>query len=148
VFVNCRNVTVRGVSFVDALALRLLSETAADPLALSNYTILLPTRRARRALSDAFLRQSDGRPLLLPRIVPLGDLDPDEFGIDEVDLVFLGGPEPDGLRVLYAGDGLSSEQLLGDEPLDPLRFRLRGDLKSRRAPSVRAEGQHTDRLMK
>src|SRR5262249_42528018 len=52
--------------------------TSGDPLRLARYTILLPTRRSRRALDEAFLRQSDGRPLLLPRTLPLGDLDPDE----------------------------------------------------------------------
>jgi ATP-dependent helicase/nuclease subunit B len=75
-----------GVSFVDALAAGLLAETAGDPLVLARYTVLLPTRRARRALDDAFLRQSDGRPLLLPRTLPLGDLDADEAllaGVDE-----------------------------------------------------------------
>jgi ATP-dependent helicase/nuclease subunit B len=70
-----------GVSFVDALAAGLLAETGGDPLALARYTILLPTRRARRALDDAFLRQSDGRPLLLPRTLPLGDLDPDDVAL-------------------------------------------------------------------
>ena len=70
-----------GVSFVDALAAGLLAETAGDPLRLARYTILLPTRRARRALDDAFLRQADGRPLLLPRTLPLGDLDPDEVAL-------------------------------------------------------------------
>ncbi len=75
-----------GVCFVDALAAALLAETSAEPLALTRYTILLPTRRARRSLAEAFLRQGDGRPLLLPRMMPLGDLDPDEaelFGGDE-----------------------------------------------------------------
>src|SRR5215813_10565451 len=74
-----------GVSFVDALAAGLLAETSGDPLRLARYTILLPTRRSRRALDEAFLRQSDGRPLLLPRTLPLGDLDPDEamFADDE-----------------------------------------------------------------
>src|SRR5215475_745142 len=70
-----------GVSFVDALAAGLLAETSGDPLALARYTILLPTRRARRALDDAFLRQADGRPLLLPRTLPLGDLDPDDVAL-------------------------------------------------------------------
>src|SRR5215813_13911473 len=70
-----------GVSFVDALAAGLLAETSGDPLALARYTILLPTRRARRALDDAFLRQADGRPLLLPRTVPLGDIDPDDVAL-------------------------------------------------------------------
>lgn len=75
-----------GVCFVDALAAALLAETSTEPLALTGYTILLPTRRARRSLAEAFLRQGDGRPLLLPRMMPLGDLDPDEaelFGGEE-----------------------------------------------------------------
>jgi ATP-dependent helicase/nuclease subunit B len=75
-----------GICFVDALAAALLAETSAEPLVLTRYTILLPTRRARRSLAEAFLRQGDGRPLLLPRMMPLGDLDPDEaelFGSDE-----------------------------------------------------------------
>lgn len=37
--------------------------------------ILLPTRRAARSLAEAFLRASNGRPLLLPRITALGALD-------------------------------------------------------------------------
>ena len=37
--------------------------------------ILLPTRRAARTLVDAFLRVSNGAPMLLPRITALGALD-------------------------------------------------------------------------
>ncbi|MDE0387371.1 MAG: double-strand break repair protein AddB [Rhodospirillales bacterium] len=71
------------VSFVDALAGGLLagrpiSLDRGDPLALSRLTILLPTRRACRALRLAFLRAAPGRALLLPRIRPLGDIDEDE----------------------------------------------------------------------
>ena len=51
-----------------------------DPLALSRVTILLPTRRACRALGEAFLRQCASGAMLLPRIRPLGDLDEDEVG--------------------------------------------------------------------
>ena len=36
---------------------------------------MCPTRRAARGLSQAFLEQSGGRPLLMPRILPLGGLD-------------------------------------------------------------------------
>ena len=63
-----------GVSFVDALARGLLAR-AGDPLELARGTVLLPTRRACRALQEAFLRASDGRALLLPRLLPLGDGD-------------------------------------------------------------------------
>jgi ATP-dependent helicase/nuclease subunit B len=74
-----------GVGFVDALAAALLAESASDPLALADMTVLLPTRRSARALQEALLRRSDGRPLLLPRLQPLGDVDADalELGAGE-----------------------------------------------------------------
>jgi len=78
-----------GLSFVDILAAHLLAEAGGDPLALAEMEVLLPTRRACRALSDAFLRLSGGRPLLLPRLKPLGDLDGEEAdpaGDDPLDL--------------------------------------------------------------
>jgi ATP-dependent helicase/nuclease subunit B len=62
------------VSFLDAIAAEWLNADP-DPLAVSQGLILLPTRRAARALAEAFLRVSAGRPLLLPRIVALGALD-------------------------------------------------------------------------
>ncbi|HSR72607.1 MAG TPA: double-strand break repair protein AddB, partial [Kiloniellales bacterium] len=68
-----------GVSFVDALATGLLGRFGADPLALSRVTLLLPTRRACRALQDAFLRASGGQALLLPRLQALGDIDAEEL---------------------------------------------------------------------
>ncbi len=57
--------------FLDTLARCWLKE-AGDP---SRGLILLPTRRAARALADAFLRAGGGRPLLLPRITAFGALD-------------------------------------------------------------------------
>lgn len=58
--------------FLEMLARRWLEHAGADP---SRGLILLPTRRAARGLADAFLRVSDGRPLLLPRITAFGALD-------------------------------------------------------------------------
>ena len=79
--------------FLDTLAARLLADANRDPLALSRLTVLLPTRRAGRALSEAFLRQCGNKPLLLPRLVPVGDLDAeelaflaDEAGVEGLDL--------------------------------------------------------------
>ena len=71
--------------FADALVDGLLHGGVIDrveeaPLTLSQATILLPTRRACRALREAFLRQSDSGAMLLPRIRPIGDLDEDEVG--------------------------------------------------------------------
>ena len=68
-----------GAGFADALAAGLMARAEGDPLALSRMLILVPTRRGGRALREAFLRLSDGRPLLLPRMMPLGDLDADEI---------------------------------------------------------------------
>lgn len=48
-----------------------------DTLALPRWTILLPTRRAVRALTEAFLKVSGGASMLLPAIRPLGDVDED-----------------------------------------------------------------------
>jgi len=63
------------IPFVDALATYWLRRAGADPLEVADGLILLPTQRAARALNEAFLRQSGGRPLLLPRIAALGALD-------------------------------------------------------------------------
>ncbi len=74
-----------GVPFVDALAEGMLAEAGGDPLRLAEMTVLLPTRRAGRALREAFLRLGDGRALLLPRMTPLGDVDADELVIAPAD---------------------------------------------------------------
>ena len=60
-----------GVPFLDALARGLLEDGA-------DATVLLPNRRACRALADAMLRASPGGALLLPSIVPIGDIGLDE----------------------------------------------------------------------
>ncbi|MEK9968051.1 MAG: double-strand break repair protein AddB [Ferrovibrio sp.] len=70
-----------GRPFLDLLARGILRQHGADPLKLSAVTVLLPTRRACRALAEAFLRQGDGTALLLPVIRPLGDVDEDELDL-------------------------------------------------------------------
>jgi ATP-dependent helicase/nuclease subunit B len=66
-----------GAPFLDALAAHWLNRHGDAPLA--EGLILLPTRRAARALSEAFLRATDGRPLLLPRVAAIGA--PDEAAL-------------------------------------------------------------------
>src|ERR1700758_2540420 len=51
----------------------------ADPLALAAATLYLPTRRACRLARDAFLDVLGTEAALLPRIVPIGDIDEDEI---------------------------------------------------------------------
>lgn len=50
-----------------------------EPLELARATLYLPTRRACRLARDVFLAHLDGDAAILPRIVPLGDLDEDEI---------------------------------------------------------------------
>ncbi|HXQ50722.1 MAG TPA: double-strand break repair protein AddB [Stellaceae bacterium] len=68
-----------GRPFLDSLVAGLMARAGDDPVALARGTILLPTRRAARALAEAFLRASAGRPLLLPRLAAVGDLDAEEL---------------------------------------------------------------------
>lgn len=70
-----------GIPFLEALAAGILRQYGSAPEDLARITILLPTRRACRSLSDAFLRAADGAPLLLPVIRPLGDADEDELDL-------------------------------------------------------------------
>lgn len=74
-----------GVNFATALVDGVLDQAHTlygdDPAALSRFRILLPTRRGCRVIRDTFLRQSGGRPLILPRLHALGDVDEDELSL-------------------------------------------------------------------
>ncbi len=59
----------------------ILEEAGDDPLALAQYKILLPTRRGCRVVRDMFLRMSEGKPLILPTLQTLGDIDEDELSL-------------------------------------------------------------------
>ncbi len=75
-----------GVPFAKALAAQILLETKNDPALLAAYRIFLPSRRACRNLREAFLVETAGRPLLLPHMQSLGD-------VDEEELIFADLPE-------------------------------------------------------
>ncbi|MGL5363866.1 MAG: double-strand break repair protein AddB [Bosea sp. (in: a-proteobacteria)] len=76
-----------GVPFLETLTQALLHNELgidadwSDPATLASTTIYLPTRRAARALTSILAHQAGGRAVLLPRIVPLGDVDEAETGI-------------------------------------------------------------------
>ncbi len=73
--------------FLDDLAYGLHAELAAvDPEVLADAVVLVPTRRAARALAEAFVRAGQGRALLLPQILALGDLDEGEPPFEPSDL--------------------------------------------------------------
>jgi len=49
---------------IDGFAPDIATKIAADPFALSDIKVLLPTRRAARALKAAFGEVTDGAPML------------------------------------------------------------------------------------
>ena len=70
-------------------------EARSSPAALADATLYLPTRRAVRVAREVFLDELKADAAVLPRIVPLGDIDEDELA--------------------FAGE---AEQLDGGAPLD------------------------------
>ncbi|PLK26271.1 double-strand break repair protein AddB [Novosphingobium sp. TH158] len=67
--------------FADALVAGLLPRYGEGDLGLARLTLLLPSQRAIRTVTEAFVRLSgeqDRRGLLLPRMAAVGDLDIDE----------------------------------------------------------------------
>lgn len=90
-----------GCSFGDQLAAGLLQRYRTAPEDLASVRLLLPTRRACRTMQEAFLRQTGGKPLLLPHMQPLGDVDEVELGLHTA--------------------GMGEMQLSLPRPLSPLR---------------------------
>ncbi|PKQ07168.1 MAG: double-strand break repair protein AddB [Alphaproteobacteria bacterium HGW-Alphaproteobacteria-11] len=75
-----------GTPFLERLAATLLDDATLGgrfgASVLADITILLPTRRAVRALGEAFLRAGGGTALILPSIRTLGDVDEDDLVLD------------------------------------------------------------------
>ncbi|MBI4031260.1 MAG: double-strand break repair protein AddB [Proteobacteria bacterium] len=95
-----------GIPFARALAAELLQRTKDAPQKLASYRIFLPTRRACRAMRDAFLKESGGQPLLLPRLQPLGDIDPEEMTLE------------------FAASGSGAEMPLAPAAMPPLQRQM------------------------
>ncbi len=64
-----------GADFLSLMAKSLYEELGDE---LPKTLILLPTRRAARALSEEFLRLNNGKAMLMPKMRPLADINPDE----------------------------------------------------------------------
>jgi ATP-dependent helicase/nuclease subunit B len=97
-----------GPPFLDVLAQAMLEGRFGrvydpeDPAALARTTLYLPTRRAARAFAACLSARLDGAALLLPRIVPLGD-------VDEAETALIGAGVWDTQRLV---------------PIDPLARRM------------------------
>ncbi|MGI9403804.1 MAG: double-strand break repair protein AddB [Hyphomicrobium sp.] len=92
-----------GRPFLHALAAAILKGDlpipggrAPQPLDLPGATLFLPTRRATRAIQDAFLAAGGGRALMLPRIRPISE--------GEEELTLLSGLAGDGTQGMDALD--------------------------------------------
>jgi inactivated superfamily I helicase len=94
-----------------------------EPLTLPLTTLYLPTRRAARALRDAFLAEAKGEALLLPRIRALGD--PDE----EAAIIFGAEDSPEN-------DGVLGAAAIGALPMRLALMRLVLALGQAPAPSA------------
>jgi len=116
--------------FADALVAGLVPRYREPGLGLARLTLLVPSSRAARTLSEAFIRHAGDMGqggLLMPRMIAVGDLDLDEklgaaldpLGADDVP------PACDPVRRWLTLDRLIAEErtVLGMEPL-PARARL------------------------
>src|SRR5258708_33287743 len=112
--------------FLATLARGLVAMADGDPLRLARMTVLLPTRRAAGSLREAFLRltgegSDPGAPLLLPRMRPIGDLDPDEINFGAADETLAIPPAIPELRrrLLLTRLGLEGSEVHDDHKLLP-----------------------------
>jgi ATP-dependent helicase/nuclease subunit B len=96
-------------TLIEALLGGRLGFAAGDPLTLAAATLFLPTRRACRLARDAFLDVLHDDAAILPRIVPIGDIDEDEIAFAEA---ATGDIAADALAVPPALDSLERRLLL------------------------------------
>ena len=119
-------------AFADALAAGLIKRFGSDPLGLARGLVLLPNNRAKRAVTDAFVRASGGG-LLLPRLVAIGDPAFDEAVgamLDPADDAEPVAPAIDPLRRrLILARLVSEERHRTGQPVDAAEaVRLAGEL--------------------
>jgi len=92
--------------FLDELARGMISLCNGDVSRLALMQIFLPTRRAGRELAQSFVRLFPNRPLLMPRVHSVGDVDADELDL------YLSGFGLEGLEVPPAISALERQFLL------------------------------------
>ncbi|MBS0477436.1 MAG: double-strand break repair protein AddB, partial [Proteobacteria bacterium] len=112
--------------FADALVAGLIPRYAERDLGLARLTLLLPSRRAERIVTEAFVRLS-GNGLLLPRMAVVGDLDLDETLGPLLDPLGTGAaipPAADPTRRQLRLAELLREQMGDRAPATPCLLRL------------------------
>jgi len=119
-------------AFADSLAAGLIRRFGDEPLGLARGLVLLPNNRAKRAVTDAFVRASGGG-LLLPRLVALGDPALDEAAGAALDPADDADPVPPAvapmLRRLILARLVGEARARAAQPIDAAEaVRLAGDL--------------------
>ena len=119
-------------AFADALAAGLIRRAKGDRMRLARGLVLLPNNRAKRAVTDAFVRQSEGG-LLLPRLVAIGDPELDEAAGAAIDPADDVDPVPPAVpplqRRMILARMVSEERAKGGQPVDAAEaVRLAGEL--------------------
>ncbi|NHN88440.1 double-strand break repair protein AddB [Acetobacter conturbans] len=104
--------------FLDEIAARWTAGVDDDPERIGDGTLVLPGRRAARALTEAFLRHADGRAILLPRIIPIGGLDEAETALASPDALLLPPAVPPMRRLaILTRLVLQAETAFGTRPM-------------------------------
>ncbi|TPG43037.1 double-strand break repair protein AddB [Sphingomonas koreensis] len=119
-------------AFADALAAGLIRRFGKDRMSLARGLVLLPNNRAKRSVSDAFVRASEGG-LLLPRLVAIGDPELDEAAGAALDPADDPEPVPPAVaplaRRMILARLVSEERARAGQPIDAAEaVRLAGDL--------------------
>jgi ATP-dependent helicase/nuclease subunit B len=126
--------------FADALVARLVPRYRKDAFGLARLTLLVPSSRAARTFSEAFIRhagETGESGLLMPRMVAVGDLDLDEklgaaldpLGADDI------APACDPVRRWLTLDRLIAEER-AEEGMAPLPGRARLNLAREMARTI------------
>lgn len=119
-------------AFADALAAGLIRRFGTEPLGLARGIVLVPTNRAKRSVTEAFVRAS-GQGLLLPRLAAIGDPDIDEAIGAALDPADAADPVPPAIapleRRMILARLVSEARADAGEPVDGGEaVRLAGDL--------------------
>ncbi|MCA0977290.1 double-strand break repair protein AddB [Qipengyuania flava] len=115
--------------FADALVAGLVPRYGDGELGLARLTLLLPSSRARRTISEAFIRHAGGEGragLLMPRMAVVGDLDLDEALGPLLDPLGTSDIKPaiDPQRRMFALAGLIAKEMGDDAPKGATLLRL------------------------
>ena len=104
--------------FADALVAGLVPRYSEPDFGLARLTLLLPSRRTMRTVSEAFIRhfgaQEGVKGLLMPRMAVVGDLDLDETLGPLFDPLGTPSAIPPAVDPLRSGSRMMDRHVLGD----------------------------------